>query len=146
MPGKKKESIRDKALGASTSRDEKVASEHAEREASREAARRRTAERRAGAAENKAAEAKARAGHLERRQRMAEAADMREKARQEAQERAKGRRRTYIVKPGDSLSKIAKELLGDASRWPEIYELNKDVIGDDPNLIHPNQQFVIPAD
>jgi nucleoid-associated protein YgaU len=51
---------------------------------------------------------------------------------------------TYVVKSGDSLSKIAKELLGDASRWPEIYELNKDVIGDNPNLIRPGQEFKIP--
>jgi nucleoid-associated protein YgaU len=53
-------------------------------------------------------------------------------------------KQVYVVKSGDSLSKIAKELLGDASRWPEIYELNKDVIGDNPNLIKPGQEFKIP--
>jgi len=53
-------------------------------------------------------------------------------------------KQVYVVKSGDSLSKIAKELLGDASRWPEIYELNKDVIGDNPNLIKPGQKFKIP--
>lgn len=52
--------------------------------------------------------------------------------------------RTYVVKPGDSLSKIAKELYGDAKRWPEIYEANKALIGDNPNLIHPGQKLVIP--
>ena len=51
--------------------------------------------------------------------------------------------RTYVVKSGDSLSKIAKELLGDAKRWPEIYEANKALIGDNPNLIHPGQTLVI---
>jgi nucleoid-associated protein YgaU len=50
----------------------------------------------------------------------------------------------YVVKSGDSLSKIAKELMGDAKRWPEIYELNKELIGDDPNLIHPGQELKIP--
>ena len=34
---------------------------------------------------------------------------------------------TYTIKSGDSLSGIAQEQLGDASRWKEIYELNKDV-------------------
>ena len=48
---------------------------------------------------------------------------------------------TYVVKSGDSLSNIAKALLGDASRWPEIYELNKDVIGDNPNLIKPGRRW-----
>lgn len=52
--------------------------------------------------------------------------------------------RTYVVESGDSLSKIAKELLGDAERWPEIYEANKDKI-DDPNEIHPGQELEIPS-
>jgi len=52
--------------------------------------------------------------------------------------------KTYVVKSGDSLSKIAKELLGDAKRWPEIYELNKALIGATPNLIHPGQELKLP--
>jgi nucleoid-associated protein YgaU len=52
--------------------------------------------------------------------------------------------KTYVVKSGDSLSKIAKELLGDAKRWPEIYELNKALIGGNPNLIHPGQELKLP--
>ncbi|MFP4344630.1 MAG: LysM peptidoglycan-binding domain-containing protein [Anaerolineales bacterium] len=51
--------------------------------------------------------------------------------------------RIYVVKPGDSLSKIAKELYDDAHRWPEIYEANRDKI-DNPNLIRPGQELVIP--
>lgn len=51
--------------------------------------------------------------------------------------------RTHTVKPGESLSKIAKHYYGDASRWPEIYEANRDKIKD-PDLIHPGQEFVIP--
>ena len=51
--------------------------------------------------------------------------------------------KTYVVQPGDSLSKIAKELLGDAARWPEIFELNKDQIKD-PNLIRVGQELRIP--
>ncbi len=49
----------------------------------------------------------------------------------------------YEVQPGDSLSKIAKEKLGDMKRWPEIFEANKDKIKD-PNLIQVGQKLVIP--
>ncbi len=64
----------------------------------------------------------------------------------EARERAAAAaaKHEYVVKSGDSLSKIAKELYGDAKRWPEIYEANKALIGDNPNLIHPGQKLVIP--
>lgn len=50
--------------------------------------------------------------------------------------------RVYVVKSGDSLSKIAKEVYGDASRWPEIFEANKDQIKD-PNLIRVGQELYI---
>jgi nucleoid-associated protein YgaU len=36
--------------------------------------------------------------------------------------------REYTVKAGDTLSKIARRLLGDSERWPEIVEANRDVI------------------
>lgn len=49
----------------------------------------------------------------------------------------------YEVQPGDSLSKIAQELLGDGNRWPEIFEANKGLIKD-PNLIYPGQKLTIP--
>lgn len=53
--------------------------------------------------------------------------------------------RDYTVVSGDSLSAIAKKLLGNASRWREIYELNKSVIGSNPNRIYPGQRFKIPV-
>jgi nucleoid-associated protein YgaU len=56
---------------------------------------------------------------------------------------AKKQAKTYVVQPGDSLSKIAKELLGDAARWSEIFELNKDQIKD-PNLIQVGQELRLP--
>jgi nucleoid-associated protein YgaU len=37
-------------------------------------------------------------------------------------------RRTYLVQDGDTLYDIARRELGKASRWPEIYDLNKDLI------------------
>jgi nucleoid-associated protein YgaU len=71
---------------------------------------------------------------------------MREDAKRRAQERAEAAKAlVYVVKSGDSLSKIAKENLGDANRWPEIFELNKDKIKD-PNLIHPGQELRMPAE
>ena len=53
--------------------------------------------------------------------------------------------KSYVVKAGDTLSKIAKELLGDADRWQEIVENNKDKIKD-PNLIQPGLELKIPGD
>ncbi|HQR46536.1 MAG TPA: LysM peptidoglycan-binding domain-containing protein [Thermoanaerobaculia bacterium] len=52
--------------------------------------------------------------------------------------------RTYTVVSGDSLSKIAKKLYGDAGRWMEIWEANKDQIKN-PDLIHPGQVLRIPG-
>lgn len=52
--------------------------------------------------------------------------------------------KTYIVKSGDSLSKIAKLELGSSSRWNEIYKLNAKTIGSDPNRIKPGQKLVMP--
>ena len=52
---------------------------------------------------------------------------------------------TYTVKLGDSLWAIAKKLLGNGARYTEIYELNKSIIGSNPNLIYPGQTFTIPA-
>jgi len=53
--------------------------------------------------------------------------------------------KTYTIKGGDTLSDIAQEQLGDANRWNEIYAMNKDVIGDDPDLIHPGTKLKLPS-
>jgi nucleoid-associated protein YgaU len=53
------------------------------------------------------------------------------------------RQEIYIVKSGDSLSKIAKVRFGDAQLWKKIHEANKDTIAN-PNLIHPGQKIIIP--
>ncbi len=52
---------------------------------------------------------------------------------------------TYVVKAGDSLSVIAKEVLGDVNRWKEIWEANKEAIPD-PNLISVGQKLLIPVE
>ena len=51
---------------------------------------------------------------------------------------------TYTVKAGDTLSKIAKEHLGDANAYMEIFEANKDQLSD-PDKIKPGQVLKIPA-
>jgi nucleoid-associated protein YgaU len=52
--------------------------------------------------------------------------------------------KTYTVDSGDNLSAIAKQELGDANRWREIYELNKDLIGKNPDLIQPGMELKLP--
>lgn len=41
----------------------------------------------------------------------------------------------YVVKKGDSFSKIAKSMLGSERRWYELYKLNKAVVADPDNLV-----------
>jgi len=50
--------------------------------------------------------------------------------------------KTYTVKSGDTLWKIAKQFYGDGSQYPKIASANGIA---NPNLIYPNQVFVIPA-
>ena len=164
---KKKKGILEKAIDAVTTRDEKEAeadakkaAEAAKRQAQLEQAKREAAEAKIRAAEAKAkeaeeklkaaekaaAEAKAKTDRIDREKAMKAAEARREERREELRRRAEELKpRTYVVKSGDSLSKIAKEVLGDAGRWPEIFELNKDQIKD-PNLIYPGQEFKLPSD
>jgi len=51
--------------------------------------------------------------------------------------------RTYTVKSGDTLSKIAKEMLGDAGAYMTIFNANTDQLTD-PNSIKPGQVLKIP--
>ena len=51
--------------------------------------------------------------------------------------------RTYTVKAGDTLGKIAKEMLGDSKKYMMIFEANRDVL-DDPDHIEPGQVLKMP--
>lgn len=53
-------------------------------------------------------------------------------------------KQTYTVKPGDSLSKIAKQFYGNANDYMRIIEANKDRLND-PNKIQIGLELVIPA-
>jgi LysM repeat protein len=93
------------------------------------------------------AEAEAKAAEFKKRQEEARARrEAAEKAREEAEKaaaEAAAAQRTYVVKKGDTLSGIAKKMLGKAGRWPEIFEANRDII-ENPNLIRPGWELRIP--
>ena len=57
---------------------------------------------------------------------------------------AKAAAKTYTVKSGDSLWKIAQATLGKGGRYMEIYNLNKDKIKN-PSLIYPGQVLTLPS-
>jgi nucleoid-associated protein YgaU len=52
--------------------------------------------------------------------------------------------KTYTVKAGDTLSKIAKEHLGDANAYMNIFNANKDQLSD-PDKIKPGQVLKLPS-
>jgi nucleoid-associated protein YgaU len=51
--------------------------------------------------------------------------------------------KTYTVKAGDTLSRIAKEHLGDAADYMKIFNLNKDQLSN-PDMIQPGQVLRLP--
>lgn len=53
--------------------------------------------------------------------------------------------RSYTVVSGDSLSKIAKHVYGDANRWHDIFNANRDLL-DNPDKIQPGQILKLPVD
>lgn len=86
-----------------------------------------------------------------------------QKAREEAREKTEAEIRTrheemmeaakqkremqvkkHTVASGETLSGIAKKYYDDAGKYMKIYEANKDLIGNDPSLIQPGMELVIP--
>ncbi len=165
----KRKSIFDKAIDALTDRDEKAeaaakeaaAKEAAELEARRKAAETaqarikaeaaKKAEETKAAAAKKAEEAKAAAEKLEREKKLAEESKKRAEAMMadaaKVAEAAKPKvLAEYTVKPDDTLSHLALKYYKNATRdyWMLIYEANKAVIGDNPNIIRPGMVLQIP--
>ncbi|MEN5061364.1 LysM peptidoglycan-binding domain-containing protein [Luteimonas sp. TWI1416] len=66
-------------------------------------------------------------------------------AEDDAQAGAPAPVRTHVVRKGDTLSTIAEQVYGRASRWQAIYAANRDVL-DDPDRIQPGQVLQLPAD
>lgn len=51
----------------------------------------------------------------------------------------------YIIKPGDSLSKLAERFYNSVNKWEKIYEANRESVRN-PNYIYVGQKIVIPPD
>lgn len=51
---------------------------------------------------------------------------------------------TYTVKSGNSLWSISKSLSGNGANWKALYEVNREVIGNNPDRIYPGQILTIP--
>ena len=49
----------------------------------------------------------------------------------------------YVIERGDTLSGIAKRFYGNAMKYPQIFEANREVI-EDPDKIYPGQKIRIP--
>jgi len=49
---------------------------------------------------------------------------------------------TYVVQSGDTLGKIAYRY---CTSWKTIYDINRDTIGSNPNIIRPGQVLTVPA-
>lgn len=52
---------------------------------------------------------------------------------------------SYIIVRGDTLSGISRRFAEDSSKWPELYNQNRKVVGSNPHLIFPGTKLVIPA-
>lgn len=50
----------------------------------------------------------------------------------------------YTIQPHDYLRWIAERAYGNERLWPEIYHVNRTVLGPDPDLIYPGVQLYIP--
>lgn len=51
---------------------------------------------------------------------------------------------TYVSKPGDTLSGIAKTMYGDLKKYPVIFEANRDQLSN-PDVLKPNTTLKIPV-
>ncbi len=51
---------------------------------------------------------------------------------------------TYVVQPGDTLSRIAGRVYGDSKRWQPIYDANRSSLPGGPQSVRVGQTLIIP--
>lgn len=161
MAEEQKKGFFGKAVDALSSRDEIAAAQNAQKEAETRAkeaeakvqavqmaqttaeAKVREVQTALAAAESRAKEAEAKITVAEKAKTQLQAEVDQLKKQLEEAEKKLAEARTYVVKPGDSLSKIAQQVYGDLNRWGEIFEANKDQIKD-PNVISAGMKLRLP--
>jgi len=168
--GKKKKGFLDSIIDTFSSRDEKEAEEKAQKEAEeaklkamadKAAADKAAAQKKAEAEKKAAAEAEKQAAAEEARNRQLEARRQAErekeaKARELERQEQIAARKAEAAKPKiiavheltseETLSHLSLKYYGHATKpyWMVIYEANKDVVGDNPNLVHRGMMIEIP--
>jgi nucleoid-associated protein YgaU len=169
--GKEKKSIFDRMIDMVSTRDEKQEVEELQKEvqeaqmkamAAKEAAAKSSMQddkekaelqKRLEEANKRAAEAEAKAKQLENKLQKSEAIPPSEDAsrweeRYGRKEKAAGQEiiTTHELTSEETLSHLALKYYGHATKpyWMVIYEANKDVVGDNPNLVHKGMQIKIP--
>ena len=60
------------------------------------------------------------------------------------EQKDEGDLRPYTVRRGESLSIIAARQLGDGSRWNEVYRMNRDIIGPNPDGLREGMTIMLP--
>jgi nucleoid-associated protein YgaU len=53
--------------------------------------------------------------------------------------------RAYTVKEGEGWSSLAERYLGEGSRWPELFELNRERVPRNPNVLPAGTVIELPA-
>jgi nucleoid-associated protein YgaU len=67
------------------------------------------------------------------------------KPSQDVQSKTAATQPQYVVKSGDTLSKLAERLYNSVGKWEKIYEANRDTLKN-PNYIFIGQKLIIPPD
>src|SRR5581483_12484517 len=53
--------------------------------------------------------------------------------------------KSYTIRAGDCLWNIAKDNLGSGLKWQEVYKMNQDVLGSNPDLIYSGTTIKLPG-